>query len=345
MQKIKLFKKRKYNPTKSEVARFCGQLQMLLASGVPLLEGLRIIRNLSQRKDYENVIQKISEGESLGKALQDNFPPMVISSLEGAEKVGDLEGVLARLSTYYEDRAEVEEKIKSALVYPSFVIILCMASLFVLFLFVLPGFKTLFADLDADLPFFTRVIVNLGEIFSKTWYIPILSFLVFGGLLLRYKKTKHGSLALDNLCLKIRTLSREQIIQSFRTLGSLLQGGISIIEALNTTINTSKNSAFRGIVCEIKVAIENGEKLSEVLARYKIFPKEAIQMISVGENSGKLAEMLLSISNFYEKERESFIKRFTTLLEPALTLFVGVVVGIIAVAMFLPMINVISRLQ
>jgi type IV pilus assembly protein PilC len=270
---------------------------------------------------------------------------MVTSSVEGAEKSGNLEEVLARLSKYYEDRAEVEEKIKSALIYPSFVIILCLVSLIVLFFFVLPGFKTLFLDLDADLPLFTQIIINSGDVLSKYWYIPLSMLAALCVFIPRYKRTIHGALIMDMLSLKIKFLRRGHVIQSFRSLGSLLAGGIPIVEALKTTAHSSRNLAFQNIIFNIKEGIENGIRLSEALSQHKIFPMESIQMLSVGENSGKLAEMLLSISDFYEKEREIAIKRFTTMLEPALTLVVGLVVGIIAIAMFLPMVNMISKLQ
>ncbi len=345
MLKINLTKKRKHNLNKREVSRFCGQLQMLLAAGVPLLSAMRIVKNILQREEIDILIQHISEGESLGKTMRPHFPSLAANSIECAEKMGNLEDALGRLCKYYEDRAEIEDKIKSALIYPAFVIILCLLSLIVLFVFVLPGFKTLFADLGADLPLFTRIIISTGDIFSRFWYVPLSVILISGILFARYRRTEDGAKAVDGFILKIRSLCREQIIQGFRTLGSLLQAGIPITEALNTTANSSNNRAFKQIVFEIKEAIENGERMSDVLSGYKIFPKEAIQMISVGENSGTLDRMLLNISSFYEKEKELFIKRFTTLLEPALTLFVGVVVGVIALAMFLPMINMISKLQ
>jgi type IV pilus assembly protein PilC len=310
---------------------------MLLSAGVPLLEGLRIVKNISKRKEYESLIQKISEGGSLARAMRNFFPPMVSSSIEGAEKAGNLEEVLARLSKYYEDRAEVEEKIKSALIYPCFVIILCLVCLFVLFFFVLPGFKTLFEDLDAELPLFTRIIVNSGEV----WYIPVSMLASLCVSFFWLRRTKR----MDAMILKVKFLRRGEVIQIFRSLGSLLAGGIPIVEALNTAARSSRNKAVQNIIINVREEIENGVRLSEALAQHKMFPKESVQMLSVGENSGKLAEMLLSISDFYEKERETAIKRFTTMLEPAMTLFVGLVVGVIAIAMFLPMISMISRLQ
>ena len=336
---------KKRDLSKRRIARFCGQLQILLSSGVPLLESLRIAKNILRRKEIDGIIGRISEGEPLEKAMQGCFPPLVTNSIGCAEKAGNLEEVLGRLGKYYEERAEVEEKLKSALIYPIFVMVLCALSLIVLFLFVLPGFKSLFLDLEADLPFFTRCIIGLGDISSKFWHVPFAVILGAGILFGRYRRTEHGVKRIDGWALKIRSHCREQIIQGFRTLGSLLRAGLPITAALDTTANSSRNSVFKRIILEIKGSIENGERLSAVLSRYSIFPRESIQMIAVGENSGTLAEMLLNISSFFEKEREVFIKRATTLLEPVMTLFVGAMVGIIALAMFLPMINMISRLQ
>ncbi|OGC06642.1 hypothetical protein A3H38_05590 [candidate division WOR-1 bacterium RIFCSPLOWO2_02_FULL_46_20] len=311
---------------------------MLLSSGVPLLEALHIIKNISKRVEIDFIIQQLAQGESLASAMKKTFPAMMVSSIEGGERIGSLEAILDRLAKHYEARAETEDKIKSALIYPSFVTSLCLVSLFVLFVFVLPGFKTLFVDLNTELPLFTRIIIGLGDVFSKIWYLPFMVTLTMVFLYLRYEKR-------DEWLLKIKYYSRGQVIGAFRTLGSLLQGGIPIVEAFKTTASTSNNKAFREIIFKIKESIENGVRLAEALAQYEIFPNEAVQMVAVGENSGNLAEMLLSISGFYEKEKEIATKRFTMMLEPVLTLVVGLVVGVIAIAMFLPMMNVISQIQ
>lgn len=342
--KLKMFLKKK-NLSKREIARFSNQLKMLLSSGVPLLKSLRIVNSISKHNKYEILAQRLSEGESLAVAMRGHFPPMVISSVAGAEKAGNLEEVLGRLAKYYEERAETEEKIKSSLLYPCFVIFLSLVSLIVIFMFVLPGFKEMFVDLETELPIFTQIIMGGGEFILATWYIPFIVCFVLGILFVRFQKTDQGKFKIDSLLLQIRFLQREQVCQGFRTLGSLLGGGIPIVEAFKTTIDSIKNRAFKKIILEIKESVENGERLSEVFSRYRIFPQEAIQMISVGEGVGNLSDMLLSIADFYEKEREVFIKRFTSLLEPALTLFVGIIVGVIAISMFLPMINVISELQ
>ncbi|MFC1568573.1 type II secretion system F family protein, partial [Candidatus Margulisiibacteriota bacterium] len=158
-------------------------------------------------------------------------------------------------------------------------------------------------------------------------------------VLLRLRRTDRGSLILDQFLLRVRMFSRDQAARA------LLQGGVPIIEALNTTAASRSNRAFQNIILQVKEAVENGEKLSQALGQHQVFPGETVQMVSVGENSGKLDEILLGISEFYEKEKEVFIKRVTALLEPVLTLFVGLMVAVIAIAMFLPMVNMISGLK
>jgi len=338
-------KQKKSNLNKRDVARFCSQLQMLLSAGVPLLSALEIIKGMTGHNFLDQVREQISAGQSLGDSLQPYLPPMVISSIKGAEQAGNLEEVLARLSKYYEQSAETGEKIKSALIYPCFVTILSLFSLLIMFAFVMPGFKTLFLDLGTELPLISRIFIGVGDMFSNSWYWILLFMAVLMGWLARYRKTEKGALNLDKFLLRVKLFSRAQIVQAFRTLGSLLAGGVPIVESLRTTADASKNKAFKQMVYKIKSDISEGERLSQAFALHHVFPKEATQMISVGENSGQLSAMLLSVADFYEKESELFIKRFTGMLEPGLTLAVGLMVGLIALAMFLPMMNVISGLQ
>ncbi|MFH1542381.1 MAG: type II secretion system F family protein [bacterium] len=325
---------------KRQISRFCSQLKTLLSSGVSLIESLQITSKIIKRKELSEIIDKVSEGQSLAEAMKGQFPPLVVSSVESAEQTGSLEHVLERLAKEYENRAEVEEKIMSALIYPVFVITLCLVSLIVLLVFVLPGFKGLFADLDAELPLFTRLIIGGGDVFAKVWYVPIALSLSLG-----YYLPNKQRLLYDRLLMRLKWFQREQIILTFRNIGSLLQGGVPIMEGLDSTIKAIKNSSWQDNLQQISRSIENGEPLSAELAKYSFIPEEAVQMVAVGENSGRLAEMLISIANFYEQERTVFLKRFTTMLEPIMTLFVGLVVGIIAMAMFLPMINMISQIQ
>ncbi len=318
---------------------------MLLSAGVPLIQALSITGRLSPGQELDQVIQKVSEGQSLARALADRFPPVVISSLQGAEQAGNLEEVLLRLSLHYEAQSELEEKIKSALVYPAFVVMLCLLSLIFLLVFVLPSFRSLLQDFNAELPLFTRLIIGAGELVNRIWYFPFFGCAGLALVLPRYRKTPQGAQLIDRLILKISIFRKSLISQTVRTLGELLLGGVPIIEALRATVDSVNNSRLKLMIAEIQRSIENGTKLSQAMTSFPVFAREMIDMTEVGENSGQLAEMLVNAADLYDREREHSIKRFTTLLEPMMTLVVGLLVGVIAVAMFLPLVNMISQLQ
>lgn len=333
--------KRKRPLGKRQISRFCGQLATLLKAGVPLLESMRIVQGALDGSKMDRLIDRLQGGGSLSETLKDGFPSLVVSSVRCAEKAGNLEEVLRRLSGYYEERAEIEDRIKNALVYPCFVLALCFISLLALFVLVLPGFQSLFADLDVEVPLITRLIMGLGEAVSRAWYVPFLGSIALAVLFPRLKRTG----LVDDLLFRVGFMRQAMVIQSFRTLGSLLNAGIPISEALATTADSVSLRNFRKIILEVRHSVENGERMSDALSRYRIFPQEAGRMAAVGENSGTLADMLVHFSGLLEKEREVFIKRSLALLEPALTLLVGMVVAVIAMAVFLPMMSMLSGLQ
>jgi len=333
--------KRKRQLGKRQVSRFCGQLATLLKAGVPLLESMRIVRGAMDGSQMDRLVSRLEGGGSLSEALKEGFPPLVVSSVRCAERTGSLAEVMRRLSAYYEERAEIEDRIKNALVYPCFVLSLCFISLLALFVLVLPGFQSLFADLDVEVPLITRMIMGAGEAVSRAWYVPLLGSIALAALFPRLKRTG----MVDDLLFRVGFIRQAMVIQSFRTLGSLLNAGIPISEALATTADSASLRNFRQIILEVRHSVENGERMSNALSRYRVFPQEAGRMAAVGENSGTLADMLVHFSGLLEKEREVFIRRAIALLEPALTLLVGMVVAVIALAVFLPMMSMLSGLQ
>jgi type IV pilus assembly protein PilC len=216
-----------------------------------------------------------------------------------------------------------------------------------LVIFVVPGLKGLFVDLGAPLPPVTGLILDIGDLFLCLWYLPIILVGIITVIILGIKRKKPHKL--EEMIFRApfigRLIKQEMVIQGLGTLGSLLAGGTPIIEAMEITANSSKSTIFKRSILEAKEEVENGVRLSESLEKSRFFGQEIIQMLRVGENSGQLAEMLVNISDFQGKEREVLLKRFTTLLEPAMTLTVGVVVGFIVLAMFLPIVNMVSSLQ
>lgn len=318
-----------------QISGFCSQMKLMLASGAPLLESIKIITSLPlyQKKSlkWQAVIGKINEGNPFSEAVKGVLPPLVVSSLRSAENAGSLEATLDQLAKFYQNRAEVEEKLKAALVYPCFVITLSVLVMIAVFFFVLPGFNSLFADLGSELPLFTRIVLNL----SSYWYVLLIIPLL--GLLLRHR---WAQLPLIN-----KLYNQELIIQMISSLGALLSGGVPIMEALNGIAQSTQDGNFRRVVINVVEKVESGEKLSAALAAGRFFPPEVLQLVQVGENSGRLADMLLSSADLLTHERESYLKKLTALIEPAMTLSVGIVVAVVVLAMFLPLINMVSSLQ
>ncbi len=328
-----------------QISRFCSQIHLLLAAGIPLLEALSIMQKMSTKEKYQVVIDRLAEGKTLAVALNKLFPPMVTVAIDGAEQAGNLDVTFDRLAKHYERQAETEEKIRSILIYPAFILILSLVAVAVLMIFVLPSFKGLFADLGQDLPLFSKILIYSGDFLMQKWYLFLVLPVLVGIAIVHYKKKPEQLQKLDALFLKSKIIARIHIIEAFRTLGSLLTGGIPIRQALKTVESSARNVAFQRILSSVREAVENGERLGESFAKYSLFPREAIQMISVGESSSNLDQMLLNIAGYYENEREVFTKRCVSLLEPALTLLVGLLVGVIAIALFLPMMNVISAIN
>jgi len=334
---------------KRETSHFCSHLKMMLASGIPLLEALMVIQGSSTSKKYFNqigmLIDKVTEGYSLSESALGFLPPLAVGSLRAAERAGNLEETLENLSKYFENQADFEEKVTGALIYPTFVLGLSFLIVFALIFFVLPTMKGLFADLGGELPLITNTILSLGDYLSGRYFFLAGLVGVGGWLLLR----QNDSEKMEQIILRIpffgKLIRQEVIIHGFGTLGTLLNGGTPVLEALAIAADTSRSVIFKKIIWKARKGVESGEKLSEELGKFSFFPEETMQMLKVGENSGRLGQMLLDIANFLAKERESNLKRFATLLEPAMTLVVGVVVGFIVLAMFLPMVNMISRLQ
>ncbi|MDD4179624.1 MAG: type II secretion system F family protein [Candidatus Margulisbacteria bacterium] len=319
-----------------EVASFCGQLRLLLSSGLPLLEAMTLMRGLPLFKRYKvlvgSVIESINEGNPLSLATNAILPPIVTSTMQSAEQAGNLEAALDQLAKFYLSRAEVEEKVKSALVYPCFVLGLAVFILVIMFVFILPGFNDLFADLGTELPIATLIVLNIG----KYWYLPVLGLLPVG-FIMRNK--------VDRLPVISSFCRQAIVIQWLASMGALLKGGTPILAALDTLAGSIKDVKFNEVVGEVRGKIENGEKLSRAVEESGYFPAEVVQMLKVGESSGQLSDMLLSVADFKTREREENLKKLTSLIEPALTLSVGLIVGFIVIAMFLPMVNMISNIQ
>lgn len=302
-------------------------------TGVPLIQSLKIIGQ------FDQVIEKIGLGNSLGNSLRGLLPDAAVGAIAGAERSGSLDEVLAQLAEHYERLAETESKVKSALIYPFFVMTLSLLIISSMIFFVLPAFKTIVSDTGAQLPFLTGVIFTLSD-----WAGWLITIILIGGSIVALVFFRRKDL-LEKILLRSSFVTRGETIGFCRALGQLLEGGVPLLEALDKAVLACRYDLFRAAIARETAKVADGESLSETLARAGLVPRETCQLVAVAENSGRLGKVLLRAAELEEKRQLQTVKKFTSLLEPALTLGVGLVVGSIVLAMFLPLMNIVSVME
>ena len=336
---------------KRRTAAFCSQLSSLLASGLPLLTAISILRDLPQNKKHSaglnRLIDQLNQGLSMSEAVKLLLPPLAVGAIGAAERAGDLEASLARLAAYHAEKAEQEEKLAGALVYPACVAATSLLSIMVLVVFVIPGLKGVFADLELQLPPVTGFVLGASDGLARLWPVFVMTLGLAGVLAVKIKRER--SAGLEQIIIKTpffgQLYRQELTIQVCGALGSLLQGGTPILEALRVTGRSIDSPLMRALLHSAGQGVESGGRLSAVLSAGNLLPPEAVQMVGLGESTGQLDRMLSAACEFQAKERELALKRNLSLLEPALTLGVGLIVGFIVLAIFLPLVNMVSGLQ
>ncbi len=333
-----------------ETAAFCSQLRSLLAAGLPLLEGLRIIAGLQRsrrRLELEAVIEGLNSGRSLSEAAAGLLPLAACGSLAAAERAGELEENLARLAVFYSGKADLEEKLAGALVYPAFVLALSLASLMVLVFFVIPGMKGLLADLGSEPPPLTLFILSLSDAGAVWWPALIVLPLSLAAAWRRLKRDRPR--LWERIVLRVPVLSglyrRELVMQTCGTLGALLKSGAPISEAVEIARHSAASPLMKQVLQAAGQALANGEQLSRSLAGGRLFPAAALELLRIGERTGQLDMLLSEIAGFQAREHAALLKRFVSLCEPCLTLAVGLAVGLVVLGLFLPLVDLVSSLQ
>lgn len=341
-----------------ELAIFTRQFSVMLDAGLPLVQCLDILGQQQDNPYFAKVISRTREDVEAGSTLADAmsrhpkvFEQLFVNMVEAGETGGILDIILQRLSTFLEKLVKLKSDVKSALVYPVAVIAISIIVISVIMIFVIPSFKSIFESLvgpGEGLPWLTEMVVDLSSFMASFWWlIAIVLGLVLYGLK-TYYKTPKGKKMLDGLSLKIPIIGeilRKIAISRFsRTLGTLLSSGVPILESLDITARTSGNVVVEEAILKVRVAIEQGETFLEPLKQAKIFPPMVCQMIGIGEQTGALDAMLSKIADFYEQEVDSAIANLLAMLEPAMIMFLGVTIGTIVIAMYLPLFSLISKL-
>jgi len=341
------FGPRKQKITGRDIVIFTRQFSTMVDAGLPLVHCLDILGRQSENKTFGEIIisvkTNIETGSDLSASLRKHpktFDNLYCNLVEAGEVGGILDTILKRLADYIEKSESLKKKVKSAMVYPGVIVTVAVSVVAFLMIFVIPAFAGLFASGGAELPGPTQIVMTLSDFFRTKWYF------LFGGLaalfflIRKIYSTERGRFEIDRFLLKlpvIGMLIRKVSVAKFtRTLGTLISSGVPLIEGLEICARTSGNKIIERAVFKTIEAIKGGENIATPLSREGIFPPMVIQMIDVGENSGSLDTMCHKIADFYDEEVDNAVSALTSLLEPMLMVFLGIVVGFIVVAMYLP---------
>jgi type IV pilus assembly protein PilC len=353
---IVLFQRKK---VKSKVLMiFTRQLATLIDSGLPLLRSLNVLAKQERDKVLKKTIDKLAESVQSGSTFSDAlalhpkiFNDLYVNMVKAGEAGGVLELVLTRLSEFQEKAAKIRNKVLSAMVYPIIVMTMAIGILVFLLIFIVPRFEVIFHDLlgDKPLPPVTQFVLGVSG-FMKDHGLVLLAAVVV--ILVIYNfigRTRKGRLAIDNFKLRMPlfgNLNRKTAISRFaRTLGTLVTSGVPILQALNITRETAGNAAIARAIARVHDSVKEGESIVQPLEASKQFPPMVVSMVDVGEETGKLPEMLLKIADVYDDEVDNAVAALTSMLEPIMIVFLAVIVGTIVLALFTPLISIITGLQ
>ncbi len=336
-----------------DLVNFTRQLATMISAGLPLSTALSILQeqsNPAMSAVVTKVLKDIEGGNTFAKALKEHpdvFSRVYIQLVKAGEIGGVLDNVLERLAVTLEKQKDFRAKTKGAMIYPAIVMIAMVIVAFIMMVFVMPQLTEMYQEFDAQLPWTTRILIGLSNFMAKFWWIFIAAMVgLFLGLRTWYK-TESGEKTIDKLLLKIPVygvLRTKLVLTEFaRTLSLLIASGVSLLESMDIVGNALNSISFRNAIHKAKDEVEKGVPMSTALQVYEIFPPILPQMISVGEETGRIDEILQKLSEYYEKESEYAVKNLTTMMEPLIMIILGVGVGFMVVSIIMPIYNLTNQ--
>jgi type IV pilus assembly protein PilC len=339
-----------------DLIMFSRELATLLGSGVTLIKSLDILCKQIESKVLLRAVEQIKKdvegGYTFQNALKKHskvFSSFWINLVETGEASGHLPSSLEQVATYLEDSAELKRKIISALIYPIILVVVATGAIAIFLLKIIPVFTEIFKGFNVELPVLTQIVVNISNIVRKYFFAVVGFLIVLVFIIKKYISTETGRWQFDEIMLKIPvvgSLIREISTERFASgLGTLIKSGVPILHALEITEKTAGNKVMEKALREVKIAVKEGKGMGQTMQSSNLFSPLVIQMIMVGEEIGELGKMLDRISVFYKERVNTFITRFTTMFEPIILVFMGIVVGIIVIAMFMPIFSISSAVK
>jgi len=333
------------------LSQFTRQLATMITSGLPLADSLEVLKKQTEQKNFQGIIAEIGEdiqgGNSFSSALskhRDVFNKAYINVIMAGEASGTLDKVLLRLSDNLEKEREFQGKIKGAMLYPTIIVIAMVLVMAVVLIFVIPKLSEVYRGMNLALPLPTIILLFLSDFAVHFWWLIIIAGVGGYFFLRNYRKTASGALVVDRIMLKIPVigkLNRDQSLTEFtRTLGILVGAGVPILEALRIAGETATNAVHRDAAAKIATMVEKGTPLSKAVENSEVFPPIIAQMSSVGEETGKMDEVLDKVARFFELEVEEQVKNLTTAIEPIIMIILGIGVALLMISIILPIYSI-----
>ena len=336
-----------------EIVIFTRQFATMINAGLPLVQSLDILAEQTENPKLQKVIQAVlydvESGNTLADAMEKHpkvFTKLFVSMVSAGEAGGILDTILLRLATFLEKNDALARKIKGAMIYPGVIVGVAVAAVAILLIFVIPTFQTMFASAGVPLPLPTQIVITMSALLQGWWWAILLGIGVALFALRTFYRTEGGERVVDGILLKLPILGdvqRKAAVARFtRTLGTLVSSGVAILEGLEITAKTAGNRVIQDAVMDSRASIAGGDTISSPLKQSGVFPPMVVQMINVGEQTGGLDEMLSKIADFYDEEVDAAVSALLAAMEPIMIVVLGVVVGGMIVAMYLPIFDMVS---
>ncbi len=350
--KAGLFTKRKKVRVK-DLALFTRQFATMISAGLPLIQCLEVLTQQMDHPELRGIIRRVTQriegGSTLNEALRDHpavFNELFTSMVEAGEAGGILDTILERLATHLEKMEALIRKVKGAMTYPLVVFSVSMGATAFMLLFLIPRFAAMFADFGGELPLPTKIVMGASNLLKHYGWLLIALGVVGGIFFKRYKATNKGARRIDGYMLRFPVIGqvvRKGSVSRFaRTLGTLLSSGVPLLDGLNVTARAAGNRVIADAVGQIRASVTGGSTLAEPMRASGVFPPMVTQMVGVGEETGRLDEMLGKLADFYDDEVDSAVESLTAVIEPVMIVIMGLIVGGMLIAMYLPMFKLIS---
>ena len=333
--------------TSKDVIVFARQFSTMIDAGLPLIQCLDILESQQDNKTFKKMIRDVRESVEGGTTLAEAFKKypkyfndLFVHMVAAGEAGGILDTIMRRLASYMEKMARLKAKVKGAMTYPAVTMVVSAVILAIILLFVIPTFQNMFTGLGGELPLPTKITIQLSNFVRSKFFLILGAVILFVVAFILFYRTEKGHLIIDGLILRfpvLGILARKAAVAKFtRTMGTMLSSGVSILDALDIVAKTAGNRKIENAVYSIRTAIVGGQSMADPMAESGVFPPMVSQMTAVGESTGALDAMLGKIADFYDEEVDQAVENLTALIEPIMIVFLGVVIGGIVIAMYLP---------